>query len=162
MKKELDEIVYSVGPEAAEIAWIILKQVKEKDMDKLLPAIREAIDDGWKKLAEAFAKDYTQARENTRKIKEGTHPFGFEKDGMIFHKDKGFVCPDCGGVIVSGEYCGKIQALYTELLPRGIIICENNFYVKEFTEGTGECEYEPSMPLVEKPEKEPKPCGGHK
>ena len=151
-KKELDNIVYSVGPDAVEIAYIILMQVKEKNVDKLLPVIRKACDDGWLNAATEHAQMHAQVKENTKQMEENTHPILFVADGGLKFGRQNSECPHCDGEIVSSQFCSQLMEAHKDLPYGGVIMCTNNDYVQRQTDGTGECEYEAWLPKPKKQE----------
>ena len=159
MNKELRGILDSVGPQAVEIAVMILRAAPEKDTDKLLPALQELADFGWRREASEYAQLHAQVRENTEKIKRGEHPNNFVADGgIVFHKHEEVKCPHCQSMIVSAQFCE--QAMKESGGYGGLIMCANNDYVQPQTDGTGECDYEAWLPPRLDASTNNKPCKG--
>lgn len=152
MNKKLKGILYSVGPQAIEIAAMILQAAEEKDIDKLLPILKELADYGWRREASEYAKMNVQVKETTRQMHENTHPTNFIADGGIVFYRNGESCPHCDGGVVSSKFCSQIKEAHADLPYGGVIMCTNNIFVKAQTDGTGECEYEAWLPETKKQE----------
>jgi hypothetical protein len=157
MEELLQNIIRSVGPQQFEIAVVILESLGEGELGELLPAMKDAVAEGWRRAAQEFAQLNTQVAENTRQMQQNEHPTNFVAEGgVVFIKQERTKCPECGEVIVSAQFCEN--AMKESGGYGGLIMCVNNDFVQPQTEGTGECEYEAWLPA--KPNQNKEPCEG--